>query len=120
MLIVDDDEPLTRLWREVLEERGYRVETFTDSTRALAAFEADSDAFDAAILDLTMPRLTVDRLAQRMLAGRPDLPIFLCTGYAERLSPEARAGLGIRGIHLEPVAFDEVLTALETALDTPG
>ncbi len=114
--VVDDEPALTRLWQELLEGSGYRVSCFNDSASALEVFQGAPDAFDAMVLDMTMPHLSGDGLAHQVLMRRPDLPVFICTGYSDRLDNLMAQSLGIRGVFTKPVDFDEVLNGIVTAL----
>ena len=114
--VVDDEPALTRLWQELLEGSGYRVTSFNDSASALTVFQAAPDAFDAMVLDMTMPQLSGDGLAHQILMRRPDMPVFLCTGYSDRLDTLMAQSLGIRGVFTKPVDFDQVLSAIAAAL----
>ncbi len=60
---VDDEESLVNLNRQRLERLGYQVKSTTKPVEALEWFRADPDQFDVIITDMTMPRMTGDRLA---------------------------------------------------------
>ncbi len=105
VLFVDDDATIGELAKEALEKFGFSVITFKDSLQALNAFERAPEAFDIVITDQTMPNLTGSSIARRMLQIRPDLPIILCTGYSEIMSPEVARAMGIREYILKPMDF---------------
>ena len=117
ILFVDDEAFQADLGRQMLGRLGYRVQTFTRSSEALEAFEADPAAIDLVITDMTMPEMTGDELARRLLTIRPDLPIILCTGYSERMTEEAAEALGIRGFAMKPVVIRELALLLRQILD---
>ena len=73
----------------MLEGLGYEVATETGSMAALERFKADPEQFDLIITDMTMPKMTDDRLSQEILKIRPDMPIILCTGYSQNLRGES-------------------------------
>lgn len=118
ILFVDDESFQTDLGQQMLGRLGYRVTAFTRSRDALAAFQADPTAFDLVITDMTMPELTGDALARRIMAVRPELPVILCTGYSERITEEAAAALGIRGFVMKPVVIRELALLLREILDS--
>ena len=99
---------------EAWQERA--VVTVSGSASALAAFEANPGAFDAVLCDMTMPQLTGDSLARAVLARRPDLPVFLCTGYNDRMDAAMARMVGVRAIFEKPIDFDRVLGELSEAL----
>ncbi|MBX9608664.1 MAG: response regulator [Gammaproteobacteria bacterium] len=117
VMVVDDEASLTRLWQEVLEGAGYRVSCHADGAAALAAFEAAPEAVDAMILDMTMPLLSGEGLARAVLGRRPELPVFICTGYSDRLDALLAQSIGIRQVFIKPVDFERVLARLAEALE---
>ena len=61
----------------------------TDSLRAIEVFSARPDKFDLIITDYTMPNLTGMDLLEEVRRIRPDIPIILCTGFSERITPDS-------------------------------
>jgi CheY-like chemotaxis protein len=120
ILFVDDEPFQTDLGRQMLGRLGYRVSAHTRSPDAWKAFEADPEAYDLVITDMTMPEMTGDELARRIMTLRPDLPVILCTGYSERVSEEAAEAMGIRGFVMKPVVIRELALLLRKILDPPA
>jgi PAS domain S-box-containing protein len=83
ILLVDDEAAIVQIAKEFLQGLGYRVTAFTSGPEALAEFQAQPQAFDLLITDLTMPLLTGINLAEAALKLRPDLLVLLTTGYSE-------------------------------------
>ncbi|MGV1100601.1 ATP-binding protein [Thiovibrio sp. JS02] len=112
-LVVDDETALVELEKKTLESLGWRVSSFVRSTEAWAAFQDDPDAFDLVITDQTMPELTGARLAQKILAMRPRLPIILATGFSESIDENQAADLGIAAFLMKPFARSELIRTLQ-------
>ena len=55
MLLVEDEEPLRRVLRDLLEREGFTVVEAADGVQALD--EVDRSAPDVLVLDLNLPRL---------------------------------------------------------------
>ena len=55
IMVVDDEPDLTLLCRLALEYNGFKVDTFTDSQRALSNYKPSY--YDLVILDITMPKM---------------------------------------------------------------
>jgi PAS domain S-box-containing protein len=117
ILLVDDETTLVDLSRQMLERLGYQVTAFSSSTEALAWFEANPNGSDLVITDMTMPRMSGDELARRILAVRPDIPVILCTGYSESISKEKAQALGIREFVYKPMVISELAHTLRKALE---
>jgi PAS domain S-box-containing protein len=109
VLLVDDEELLVDLGRDLLSARGLRVSGFTDPHAALAAVRADPQAFDVVITDLTMPGMTGLELASALHHERADLPIILASGYGGEVSPERARQAGIRHQVDKPAPAGELL-----------
>ncbi|MGD0657908.1 MAG: PAS domain S-box protein [Syntrophorhabdales bacterium] len=117
VLFVDDEELLTEVAGTMLKNLGYRVTTATDSREARRLFLEDPRAFDLVITDQTMPDLAGITLAQEMMRMRPDVPVILCTGYSETVSPENARKTGIREFLMKPLVKRELAEAIRRALD---
>jgi len=100
ILLVDDEELIVELGRQRLERLGYQVESTTSPLEALDLFRSKSDHFDLVITDLTMPKMTGDKLIKEILNIRPDVPIIICTGFNKKIDAEKSRSIGASG-HLE-------------------
>jgi CheY-like chemotaxis protein len=118
ILFVDDEQMLLEWGQATLERLGYSVVALTDSTEALRTFSSDPSRFDLVITDQTMSGMTGMQLAKELLTIRPDIPIILCTGHSEAVSPETAKDGGIRQFLMKPVATQELAQAIRRVLDT--
>ena len=103
ILLVDDEKPIVVMETRILSRLGYRVTAFTDSSDALTAFRNDPERFDLVITDVAMPDMAGDRLALELKKIRPGIPILLCTGFSERMTPEKIRALGVQGLLTKPM-----------------
>ena len=117
ILFIDDEAALAGLYHLMLEKLGYAVTSETDPMQALAQFESNPRAYDLVISDMTMPKLTGDRLAREMLRIRPDLPIVVCTGFSEKISQENIREMGIKALLTKPVSKTELSKLVRKLLD---
>ena len=117
ILLVDDEEPIIRLEKQILERLGYHVTERTSSYDALREFAAQPSSFDLLISDMTMPNMTGDQLAREFMAVRPDFPVIICTGFSERLNRENAAAAGIRGFLMKPIVKSEMARMVRKVLD---
>jgi len=120
ILHVDDEETISDVTRQMLQKLGYAVVSTTSSIEALNVFAEAPERFDLVITDMTMPDLTGDRLAQKIIAIRPDIPVILCTGHSDHVSAEDVSRLGIRQFLMKPYDLAQLSQALRQALDGAG
>jgi len=118
ILIVDDEEPIVRMEKQMLERLGYHVTERTSSVEALEAFCNAPDKFDLVITDMTMPNMTGIQLAQKLLDIRPDIPIIVCTGFSTKVNDEKAKESGIRGFVMKPVVMSELGKKIREVLDS--
>jgi CheY-like chemotaxis protein len=81
ILVADDNRSFAELLRATLEEEGYEVVTASTGLAAVACMEKHD--IGLAILDVLMPGISGDAVAERLLQANPDLPVLLMTGSAE-------------------------------------
>ena len=86
ILLIDDEELLTRSFSLLLEKSGYEVYVAKSGSDALAM--AESERFDLVICDIRMPRLNgVETIkAIRADSGKnssKNVPVIFITGFAD-------------------------------------
>jgi signal transduction histidine kinase/ActR/RegA family two-component response regulator len=116
ILFVDDEPSLPAVAKQILERFGYQVETCTDSVRALTSCQQQPGYYDLIITDFTMPGMTGDVLAGKLLADSPDLPIILCSGFTERIDEHQARAIGIRAFLKKPMAMRTLLDTVREVL----
>jgi signal transduction histidine kinase/ActR/RegA family two-component response regulator len=117
ILLVDDEEQIVAMEQQMLENLGYRVTARTDSAEALKVFAEHPQNFDLVITDMTMPHMTGDQLAQKMLDIEPNIPVILCTGFNQVITEEKALAMGIQKFVMKPVVKKELATTIRTVLD---
>jgi CheY-like chemotaxis protein len=117
ILLVDDEEQIVAMEQQMLENLGYQVTARTDSMEALKAFAEQPHNFDLVITDMTMPHMTGDQLAQKMLDIQPNIPVILCTGFNEIITEDKALAMGIQKFVMKPVVKNDLATTIRTVLD---
>jgi len=116
VMFVDDEEMLTSMFKQALEQCGYEVDTFNSGLDALRAFEAAPEAFDLVVTDLAMPKLRGDDLAARIKAIRANVRILLCTGNDAGLDPSVVNPSCVDQVLRKPLSIEEMASAVQSAL----
>jgi CheY-like chemotaxis protein len=117
ILFIDDEPAVVKMTKTMLERMGCRVTALTDCLEALKVFRENPDSFDLIITDQTMPDMTGIALAKKILAVRKDIPIIICTGYSDAVSPEKASEAGIRECMMKPVTKKEMAQAIRRSLE---
>lgn len=116
ILIVDDEEALVEMWKEMLELLGYRVTAETHPVEALETFKNDPDGFDLVITDQTMPVMTGASLGAEITKIRPDIPMILLTGFSQMVTPEMAKAMGFKEFVIKPIVKKDLGEAAHKAL----
>jgi CheY-like chemotaxis protein len=116
ILLVDDDQAIVYIVKQMLENLGYNVTAKYSSMDALAHFSSQRNRFDLVITDMTMPKMTGDILAQRISQMRPDIPIILFTGYGDMIAQEKAKALGIRAFLMKPLQTRDLARTIREIL----
>jgi CheY-like chemotaxis protein len=83
VLLVEDDEGLRMLAREILSIQGYTVLEANSPNDALRLAEAHPDPIHILLTDVVMPQMNGRQVADRLLAARPGLKVLFMSGYTD-------------------------------------
>jgi DNA-binding NtrC family response regulator len=118
LLLVEDEAPLRETLADRLIEHGFDVEQADSGEQAiekLAEF-----AFDIVITDLRLPGLDGTRVLEAALLRYPDIVGIIVTGYGTVKDAVEAIKRGATDFVTKPFQFDELLHALNSALEKRG
>jgi CheY-like chemotaxis protein len=115
IMVVDDEEAIAEYFRIILSAEQYDVTVVPSLQRAIETFTRDHLKFDTVLLDMMLGDGTGLDLYRRVREMRPDLPVVVCTGFAENESLELIREDG-HEVLLKPCTRHEVLRAVNRAL----
>lgn len=117
ILVVDDETSIAKLYSEMLEIFGYSVIYRTSSIKALELFHENPDNFDLVITDMTMPKMTGDKLIAELKKIRQNIPVILCSGYNNKISDETASVIGCEAFAYKPVDMADLVKTVRKVLD---
>jgi two-component system cell cycle sensor histidine kinase/response regulator CckA len=82
ILLVEDEQVVRILEREVLERHGYTVLEADGPEHAIELSRSHRGVIHLLLTDVVMPGLSGDKLAERLLAERPGMKVIFTSGYA--------------------------------------
>lgn len=116
ILLVDDEAMVAKSVQLMLERLGYRVTAHTNPENALAAFAAAPDEFQLVLADFQLPGMTGVVLAQKIMALRPALPIFIASGFSGSMSERKILDEGVAGFLQKPIDLLDLARLLAKTL----
>jgi PAS domain S-box-containing protein len=117
ILYIDDEPVITNLGKRILESLGYGVVARNSSIEALELFKEKKGHFDIVITDMTMPHMTGEKLAEKLMQIRPDIPVILCTGFSFMIDEQKALNMGIRAFISKPMLKQEIAETIRKVLD---
>lgn len=114
VLLVEDDSKTASFIVKGLQQEGFAVDRAADGEEGL--YLAVENAFDAAVVDIMLPKMDGLTLIERLRQKKPALPVIVLSA---RSSVEDR----IKGLHvgaddylMKPFAFSELLARIQALL----
>lgn len=106
ILVVDDEESVRELLRDVLESEGFRVYLAPGSREALGLFDANQ--FDGVFTDVGMPGMSGWDLAKAIRQRNETIPIAIITGWGEAVGSEERKEARVDWVVTKPFRAERI------------
>jgi len=120
LLVMDDDGALRILFKAVLSQLGYDVQTAGDGVEAIALYEAakaSGNGFDAVLLDLTVTGgMGGMEAAARLKELDPTLKLIVSSGYSDAPVMSHFSQYGFDAVILKPWTVKEMSEVLRRVL----
>jgi signal transduction histidine kinase/ActR/RegA family two-component response regulator len=107
ILVVDDEEPLREILRELLEHHGHEVRLAEGGYQALELFDAET--FDAIFTDIGMPEMNGWELARSIRARDARIPIAAITGWGNAVREQEQSAAGVNWVVTKPFVADRIV-----------
>ena len=114
ILIIDDDKTICSLFKDTLEDEGFRVTTVNDSHQALELVKEGDYAL--LFLDLKMPEMDGAELLKQIRTIKPEMPVTVVTGYPESDLMMKALNYGPLWVMKKPFKSSDVLTSVRNYL----
>jgi len=82
ILVIEDEEPVMKISRAILERMGYRVLEARTGQEAVDIVKTFDGHIDLALLDILLPDMTGNDIYPLIMEARPDLKVIVFSGYS--------------------------------------
>ncbi|MFZ5907606.1 MAG: HD domain-containing phosphohydrolase [Nitrospirota bacterium] len=115
ILVIDDEELILHLSRDILEKCNYTVRTAQDGKQGIGLIEKES--FDLVMTDIKMPDMDGMDVIRHIRTGNKEIPIIVITGYGTLDTAINALRLGAQGFILKPFTPADLRNAVSEALE---
>jgi CheY-like chemotaxis protein len=117
VLVVDDEDGVRALAREIFEMLGFEVLTAANGRQGLEVFRAEAERIRLVLLDLTMPEMDGVETFREMRRAHADVRAILSSGYDEQQATARFDGRGLAGFLQKPYTLERFVVAVKQALE---
>jgi two-component system cell cycle sensor histidine kinase/response regulator CckA len=120
ILLVEDDQNVRMMLREVLQESGYRIETAAGGTEAIEKFKHSSNDVQLLILDVIMPGMNGKEVFIELEKIKPGIKAIFISGYTGDIIHQK--GIMEEHIHFlaKPLSPRDLLNKVREVLNEPA
>ncbi len=117
LLVVEDEEPLRRIFVRTMKSYGYKILEAPNGQEAMEIARNHPEPIHLLMTDLMMPKMNGKELADEIKKRRPKTKILFISGYAREVL--AQQGFLESGIHLfqKPFELDDLAMEIRKILD---
>jgi two-component system cell cycle sensor histidine kinase/response regulator CckA len=117
ILLVDDEEILRDIGKDILEKFGYTVILAADGESALELYRENPEGISLVILDIVMPGMGGKRCLEEILKVNPRAKVVIASGYSINGRAKEVLDGGARSFIRKPYELKQMLGEVRKVLD---
>lgn len=110
ILVIEDEPRIAQFLVKGLGRDGHEVLVAEDGE--VGMFLVLQEAFDAVVLDLTLPRRSGLEVLRDLRHRHPDLPVIMLTGHDDPVARDRCLQAGATGFLAKPLVFEDLRQAV--------
>jgi CheY-like chemotaxis protein len=117
ILLVDDEEMIIEVTKEILEVLGYRVLVASGGEEAVNIYRERNGEIDLVILDMMMPAMGGKEAFEILKEIRPDIKVILASGYNIDGRPAKMLAQGCSAFIQKPFSIEGLSQKIRDVLE---
>jgi len=118
ILLVDDEQIIIDVARDMLEILGYQVITAQTGQEAIDIYTRQKDEIDLVIQDMVMPGMNGADIFRALKKINPDVKVILASGYIMNKQIAAVLEQGCRAFMPKPFRLEDLSLKVREVLDS--
>ena len=115
ILVVDDEIPIRRTLRDILEFEGYDVDEAADGLECVSKIQREK--FDVVIMDIKMPKMDGIEALERLQILSPETPVIMVSGHGTIDTAVEAVKKGAFDFISKPPDLNRMLITVRNALE---
>jgi CheY-like chemotaxis protein len=118
LLVVEDEEMMIELLKNILTGKGYQVMTAKDGAETIEVYTQHKDQIDLVLMDMGLPKLSGAEVLKKLQAVNPKVKVILASGY---ISPHIKSEVlkaGVKHFVQKPYIPQEILRHIRKVLES--
>ena len=117
ILVIEDEESVMKVTREILEKLGYRVLEAKTGQEAIDVVKTFDGDIDLAMLDILLPGMSGETIYPLLIKARPNLKVLVFSGYSIDGPAQKILNAGAEDFIQKPFAVVDLSKKLKKILD---
>ena len=117
ILLVDDEEAILDVTKELLEILGYKAIVANSGEEAIEIYKGKKDFIDLVILDMVMPRMSGAETFNVLKSINPEIKLILSSGYSLNGQAITLLNLGCRAFIQKPFSIKDISIKIRELLN---
>ncbi len=118
ILVVDDEEQIRALAKDILENFGYSVVLAESGSEAVKIYKENKENIDMVLLDMIMPKMSGKRTFEKLKEINPDIKTLLSSGFSQAGRVQELLSDGVRDFIQKPYQVSELMLKVRGILDS--
>jgi PAS domain S-box-containing protein len=114
ILVIEDEEDIRGLLKDILTDKGHKVETVSSGMEGVKLFEKKK--FDLVFTDLGMPRMSGWEVAEKIKCINKNVPVYLITGWNVELEDSEMKEKGVDFFIKKPFTMNHILNVIQEGM----
>jgi len=116
ILVVEDEELLLDLLKEMLEGEGYRVLTATDGPQAVELYRAEKENVSLVLSDMGLPSMGGWDVLHQLRSINPSVKVILSSGFMDTKVRQDMLSAGARDFIQKPYMPEKVIQKIRETI----